>query len=250
MAQADFGVLTRRDGEGPIGERRSLRTAAESCQKLMQALCEAEVGHRRSTQILSVQQRHAPDVAGSDVRETTRTKRLRASALSGDAQLTRLYNQLHRIDRLEYPRSHHQKQFHECFVKASLRSMYGDEFAVREKELLARFGCRRFRTEVMIVTPRRFGKTYSVAQFCAAYATGVLGKEVAIFSTGKRASKKMLDLVMRFLTPLMRSTQKIIAKNVEEIVLFDTETQARNKICSYPSRVQVRHHSRLNARSS
>ena len=231
---ADFGVLARRQGGGAI------RTAAVATESLMRALCEAEVGYRRATAALSIRERHAPDLVGSMAAEERLEKRVRSSALSGDAQLARLYQQLQRIDRLEYPRSHHQKQFHECFIKASLRSMYGDEYAVREPELLRRFGCRRFRTEVMIVTPRRFGKTYSVAQFCAAYATGVLGREVAIFSTGKRASKKMLDLVLRFLEPLMRSTQKIVAKNAEEIILFDSEVQKRNKICSYPSRVQVR----------
>lgn len=49
----------------------------------------------------------------------------------------------------------------------------------------------------MIVTPRRFGKTFSVAQYVAAFTAAVHGKEVAIFSTGRRASKKMLDLVFR-----------------------------------------------------
>ncbi len=42
---------------------------------------------------------------------------------------------------------------------------------------------------------RRFGKTTSVAMFLAAYALCVSGSESCVFSTGKRASSKMLELI-------------------------------------------------------
>jgi hypothetical protein len=92
----------------------------------------------------------------------------------------------------------------------------------------------------MIVTPRRFGKTFSVAQYVAAFSAAVHGKEVAIFSTGRRASKKMLDLVFRFLKPLIDGNKTVVTRNVEEILLRDNETGLNNKICSYPAKVQVR----------
>ena len=38
----------------------------------------------------------------------------------------------------------------------------------------------------------------------------------------------------------MKPTQKIVLRNVEEVHLFDEETQKLNKVCSYPSKVQVR----------
>lgn len=160
--------------------------------------------------------------------------------VDGDQLLQNLYGKLDHIDRLQYPRSHHQVKFHDCFTRACLRIIYGDDYDRMEKYLLQEFDVDEFRNEVMIVTPRRFGKTFSVAQFCAAFATSILNKEVAIFSTGRRASKKILDLVIRFIRPIMRPTQKIVLRNVEEVHLFDSATQSLNKVCSYPSKVQVR----------
>jgi len=160
---------------------------------------------------------------------------------SGAHYLQQLYQKLDEIDRLEYPRSHHQKTFHECFTRACLRSIFGDSFEKHHSQLRRDYDVEDFKTEVMIVTPRRFGKTFAVAQYCAAFAASVLGKEIAIFSTGRRASKKMLDLVLRFLRPIMRPTQTITSANVEEVIIFDSLTGKRNKICSYPSKVQVRH---------
>jgi hypothetical protein len=158
---------------------------------------------------------------------------------AGDATLSALFSKLEQIDGLEFPRSHHQIKFHDCFTRACLRIIYGADYERCEPQLLREFAVPEFRTEVMIVTPRRFGKTFSVAQYCAAFAASVMGKEVAIFSTGRRASKKILDLVWRFLKPIMRPTQKLMLKNVEEIHLFDSATNKLNKVCSYPSKVQT-----------
>ena len=188
----------------------------------------------------SIAHSYDPEVSQQRQARQERDAVLRTAYGNGNAVLQQLYDKLDAIDDLDYPRSHHQKQFHECFIRACLRSIYGDEYARNEQELLRRFEVASFKTEVMIVTPRRFGKTFAVAQYCAAYTAGVLGKEVAIFSTGRRASKKMLDLVWRFLEPIMPATQKVVSRNVEEIVLMDSATGKRNKVCSYPSKVQVR----------
>jgi hypothetical protein len=157
----------------------------------------------------------------------------------GDRTLSALFAKLEEIDQLEFPRSLHQIKFHDCFTRASLRILYGNDYDRCEKRLLHEFDSREFRNEVMIVTPRRFGKTFSVAQYCAAFTASVLGKEVAIFSTGRRASKKILDLVVRFLEPILRPTQRIVTRNQEEVHVFDEETGKRNKVCSYPSKVQT-----------
>ena len=181
-------------------------------------------------------QRLASQVASSSFQMSTDKNRI---ASQGDATLSALFAKLEQIDGLEYPRSHHQIKFHDCFTRACLRIIYGADYTRCESQLLKEFAVESFRTEVMIVTPRRFGKTFSVAQYCAAFAASVMGKEVAIFSTGRRASKKILDLVWRFLEPIMKPTQHLRLKNVEEIHLFDDETGKLNKVCSYPSKVQT-----------
>lgn len=214
------------------GTTRSISNFAIQCQ---QTIAEHEVTKRREKCALPVGSKYTSKHGKpSDMGMVAHARK------SGDRVLRTLYGQLDKIDRLEYPRSHHQKQFHDCFIRACLRTIYGDDFTPCEPALCKQFDVDAFKTEVMIVTPRRFGKTFAVAQFCAAFATGVLGKEVAIFSTGRRASKKMLDLVIRFMTPIMSDTQRIVSRNVEEVMLFDSATGKNNKICSYPSKVQVR----------
>ena len=53
----------------------------------------------------------------------------------GDRLLEDLYAKLAHIDRLQYPRSHHQVKFHDCFTRASLRIIYGDDYERVEKFL-------------------------------------------------------------------------------------------------------------------
>jgi hypothetical protein len=186
---------------------------------------------------------HAAVVEKGDAAEGSTSSYIRsdtgAQEVPGDRVLSALFAKLEEIDQLEYPRSLHQIKFHDCFTRASLRIIYGNDYDRCEKRLLHEFDSREFRTEVMIVTPRRFGKTFSVAQYCAAFTASVLGKEVAIFSTGRRASKKILDLVIRFMQPILRPTQRIVTRNQEEVHVIDDETGKRNKVCSYPSKVQT-----------
>ena len=226
---------------------------------LMREAVNVEIANRAEKQIPTLSKRYGRPKRPAGIAPPT--VKLEELEVPGDVVRRRLYDTLNAIDAMEYPRSHHQRRFHECFICASLPSIYGDDYKLCEARLCREHKRTQIKTEVMIVTPRRFGKTFSVAQYVAAYSAAVHGKEVAIFSTGRRASKKMLDLIMRFLKPLIagdpesalpfppannphafRSAGKkrILTQNVEEVVLIDVETGARNKICSYPAKVQVR----------
>jgi hypothetical protein len=55
------------------------------------------------------------------------------------------------------------------------------------------FGITRIRFEVMILTPRRFGKTVSVAMFVLSMMLCLPGVRVCVFSTGKRASSGLMQ---------------------------------------------------------
>jgi hypothetical protein len=215
-----------------LGGAESVWASESFLGRAADAIAEAEVRRRLGQRVEPVLAEYGSGAAGGAGEEC-------AVTVSGEDYRAALYGKLDEIDALEFPRSHHQKNFHECFTRACLRTIYGDSFEQHKASLLAEYDVVDFKTEVMIVTPRRFGKTFAVAQYCAAFSASVLGREVAIFSTGRRASKKMLDLVLRFLRPVLRPTQKIISSNVEEVIIFDSRTQLRNKICSYPSKVQV-----------
>ena len=61
--------------------------------------------------------------------------------------------------------------------------------------------CRRDSTpqEILVSTPRRFGKTISVSMFAAAMIFSAPTMELSIYSTCKRISQKLLRNIVKFL---------------------------------------------------
>jgi len=71
--------------------------------------------------------------------------------------------------------------------------------------------------------------------FVVAMAYAVEGLDQAIFSTGRRASKKLLDLIYQFLCKLPGMKESIIRKNVETIhIQGPGGPDDVRKISSYP----------------
>ena len=56
--------------------------------------------------------------------------------------------------------------------------------------------------EVLISTPRRFGKTISVSMFAAAILFAAPAVELSIYSTCKRISQKLLRNVVKFFSEI------------------------------------------------
>ena len=85
-------------------------------------------------------------------------------------QLCRKY--LAKLDTLGWNRSYHQRLFHDDFLKACTRSFWKLEppgqFARDHQKVLRVNSWDHIAQEILISTPRRFGKTISVSMFCAA----------------------------------------------------------------------------------
>ena len=97
--------------------------------------------------------------------------------------------------------------------------------------------------EVLISTPRRFGKTISVSMFAAGILFAAPSVELSIYSTCKRISQKLLRNVNKFFDIMVNhdmSTEgfKVIRQNMEEIVLQGPNGVSDVRIVnSYPSKV-------------
>ena len=113
-----------------------------------------------------------------------------ADALAGDAVLATLRATL---DAFGYVRTSGQRRFHDEFIKASLPHIFGASFEHHKERIMRDFGMEKMSQEVLICTPRRFGKTTACALFCAAMALCVPHTWISIFSTGQRASTMLLD---------------------------------------------------------
>jgi len=188
-----------------------------------------------------VEQQYAERVASCEERErmwfvTSSDADSAASApMSGRERWTRLNEALNSFG---LTRSKNQRWFHRQMSQAIIRKLFKDDFAENIDFLREQFQVDDFKPEVMIITPRRWGKTYSVAMFVAACAYAIEGTTQAIFSTGRRASKKLLDLIYQLLCKLPGMRESIIVKNVEEIRIQGPGGPSDIRtICSYPSKV-------------
>ena len=159
---------------------------------------------------------------------------------TGRQRLDDLINALNKLDTLGYKRSNQQRMFHKAFIGAFLKKIYGKDLYKDLPELLRQYDLDELRTEVLVTTPRRFGKTFGTALFCAAVLCTLGGMEIAIYSTGRRASRKMLLLISKLVISLMGNTSCIKALNEEKLEVQGMHGEIATCF-SYPSKVQIRH---------
>jgi hypothetical protein len=81
---------------------------------------------------------------------------------------------------------------------------------------------------------QRFGKTTAVSMFMAAYCLSCPKSEQAVFSTGRRASQKMLENVRDMIRKVVKP-ERILKCNQEVIVIAGDEPGDVRKINSYPA---------------
>lgn len=77
-------------------------------------------------------------------------------AASNQTPARRLVHPLDSLDR----RSPHQLEFHAAFFEACSRIIFKDDWEVSKPQICRKYGWEEVKSEVMISTPRRFGKTY------------------------------------------------------------------------------------------
>tara|TARA_B100000963_G_scaffold349274_1_gene358100 strand:+ start:18420 stop:19061 length:642 start_codon:yes stop_codon:yes gene_type:complete len=138
-----------------------------------------------------------------------------------------------------WKRSKTQTKFHEAFLNACVRFLYSEDTNAPDyTSILAANKWTDLRQQVLCMTPRRFGKTVSVGMFVTAMAL-VSPCEQAIFSTGRRASSKLLELVGQLVGQVPGGQERIIKCNQEMIWLSHPNGRV-SKISSYPSCAKVR----------
>lgn len=80
----------------------------------------------------------------------------------GDVNLRTLKALLERVDQRGFERSAHQLEFHEAFFNACSRVIYKADWEVSKPKIMRKNNWTSVQSEVMISTPRRFGKTFSI----------------------------------------------------------------------------------------
>ena len=119
------------------------------------------------------------------------------------------------------------------------------QFSRDHRQVLLRNSWDHLAQEVLISTPRRFGKTISVSMFAAAMMFAAPRVELSIYSTCKRISQKLLRNVQKFFNEMVEHNMgaynfKVIRQNMEEMVLQGPDGVNDVRIVnSYPSKVRA-----------
>eukprot|EP00960_Hanusia_phi_P036406 752302-Hanusia_phi.AAC.8 len=209
---------------------------------------DAEERRRRAEEEASLSSRLVPPLAKrmrltKDL-QTRKSKGIRE--MDGFKRMKLCRDALKALDRRGWERSYHQKQFHDSFIRATARLFWKSEppgqFSRDHQKILQLNGWDHLAQEILVSTPRRFGKTISVSMFAAALIFSAPSVEVSIYSTCKRISQKLLLNIKRFLYLIFDEMKvepfKEIRMNMEEIVMQGNESAQDNRVVnSYPSEV-------------
>lgn len=139
-----------------------------------------------------------------------------SSSIDGDLVMKRLN---HTLSSFQWKRSDSQVLFHECFNRAILKRAYGSSWEANAVRVMSSLGLSRLKTEVMIMTPRRWGKSVAVAMWIAGALVNIPSVSIGVFSTGQRASTYLMDLVLRFLHEVPDGFQRIIKQTDAELMV-------------------------------
>jgi len=159
----------------------------------------------------------------------------RQKNVAGDTILKQILKTLDSFE--EFQRSAEQKQFHESFVDASLPHIFGLDWERNRSRVLAGRNLKELQQELLVCTPRRFGKTTSVSMFCAAMLMYAPNTWISIFSTGQRASTSLLDLTAKLVNAIPGGASRISKKNTEQLFLKGDTPGDLRRLFSYPSSV-------------
>ena len=82
--------------------------------------------------------------------------------------------------------------------------------------------------------------TNNLLKFCASYLYSVENCEIAIFSTGRRASQKLLELINSLICKLPGGKERIIKYNQEVLNMCNYDgSYGQSKLSSYPSNAKT-----------
>jgi hypothetical protein len=165
-----------------------------------------------------------------------------SAILEGDAACNRLKNALQQVDEEgTYRRDPHQVKVHNSIIVACLPQLYGDDLLPNLHRLSNEYKVQQITPQIMVPLPRRWGKTYLVCIYVACYLYTQPGAECVIYSTSKRASGMVLDLVYNIVCVLLGKNvkQRIVKKNEETFRFIGYDGRTLSRCDSYPSNVAV-----------
>jgi hypothetical protein len=142
-------------------------------------------------------------------------------------------------------RSTIQVEIHKEFTEACLPKIFQNSWKRNKAVIMKQFNVKEIHQEVLVVMPRRRGKSYSTAMFAAACLLSVPSCSCIIFSTGERTAQLLMtvivDMIEKAFTAgaLKRDDYHFETNNKEAIIFIGPDGTKRSLMC-LPGSVRVR----------
>jgi hypothetical protein len=159
---------------------------------------------------------------------------INAQRTEGDYRYLNILRILDSFDGVE--RHENQKLWHWWMIVACLRHIYGSDWQNASTRVLRSLGLKEIRTEILVMTPRRFGKTWSVAMIVCALLLSVPGFRIAVISPGSRTSGKMLEEIKRMMGRLRGADRHICGMDKTKMFVSTDPLPAGSSIKSEVAR--------------
>lgn len=179
------------------------------------------------------------------LRKTTRLKQqyqTQQVAQSGDEILQKIQKLLE--SGFGVKRSQTQVEIHKEFIISCLPKIYQSVWARSAPSILKTFNVKQLIQEVLVVMPRRRGKTFSAAMFTAACLLAIPDCSCIIFSTGERTAKLLMTLITDLiekafsLGAVKREDYRFDTNNKECMIFYGPDGTKRSLMC-LPGSVRV-----------
>jgi len=200
-------------------------------------LAEIEEEEQRTSGVKSIFQKPFKDKVEGDARDCVQYRVLPDDAFKGCTRIRTIRLLLSSIDNAGFERSANQERFHDVFIKSCAPIIYKEDWDVKKNTIMRKNRWAAVYKGSLVSTPRRFGKTFSIAMFCVAI-TLTFKSEVVVFSPARRASRKILERMHEFVC-VLKMEHRIIEYNQENLRLKALDG-GESLIRSFPSKVSVR----------
>lgn len=136
-----------------------------------------------------------------------------------------------------------QRQLVYQIIGSCIPFIYGEDLTAAKRRILKLLKIKELREQLLILAPRRVGKTTCIAWVCGTLMICVPFIDIASISVAKRASKRVMDASVYFLNmnsrgrALLNKTNTI--KNQEELKLFGLNATDIKTLLSLPANGDV-----------
>jgi len=166
-----------------------------------------------------------------------RAAKLSPSPLTNGHQIMDCFRQyLSKFDTDTKQRSYDQIRMQEFFLAACTRNIYGAAYDMHQIEIMEYNHFERLFPYVGVCTPRRWGKSWALGIFVAAYALAVPDCVIAIYAPGGRAAGAqdgMLSIIKKMLIDVHGMTDSQFTTKDKEHLYFKVNGNLR-QIKAFP----------------